>query len=160
IIFDAGRNQLLEVLAGEPVTVQVPTAISVVASSATADYGQGVTLTATVTVPAGDPAPTAADGTVTFYDGAAQLGTAPLSGSSATATLPNVMLSPGRHTITAGYSGDSNFAAIPLGQVVVPASGLNFPGSVAVDSAGNVYIADTNNNRVVELLNNGTERDV
>ncbi len=36
-------------------------------------------------------------------------------------------------------------------QSTVPASGLNQPAAVAVDTAGDVFIADTVNNRVVEL---------
>jgi sugar lactone lactonase YvrE len=36
-------------------------------------------------------------------------------------------------------------------QTTVPASGLSFPGGVAVDGAGDVFIADTNDNRVVEV---------
>src|ERR1017187_916820 len=36
-------------------------------------------------------------------------------------------------------------------QTTVPASGLSSPYSVAVDGAGNVFIADTLNNRVVEV---------
>ncbi len=34
-------------------------------------------------------------------------------------------------------------------------TGLNYPTGVAVDGAGNVFIADTNNNRVVEVPANG-----
>jgi hypothetical protein len=135
-----------------------PTSISVSASNTTPVYGQSVTLTATVTTPAGEAIPTSSDGTVTFYDGGTKLGTVNLSGN--TATLTNVMLAAGQHTIIASYSGDNNFVAIPMGQCVLPAFGLNFPEGVAVDSAGNVYIADTNNSQVVELLNNGTQVDI
>jgi sugar lactone lactonase YvrE len=158
-IADTFNNQVVEVPAGVAVMVHVPTAISLSASSATPVYGQGVTLTATVTVPAGDPSPTAADGTVTFYDNGKALGP-PVALSGSTATLTNVMLSAGPHSITASYSGDSTFAAIPMGQCVVPATGLYFPESVAVDSAGNVYIADTGNNQVVVVPKNGTPFDV
>jgi serine/threonine-protein kinase len=35
--------------------------------------------------------------------------------------------------------------------VLAPFTGLHFPGGVAVDSSGNVYVADTYNNRVVKL---------
>jgi uncharacterized protein (TIGR03437 family) len=46
-----------------------------------------------------------------------------------------------------GYSGDGG-----------PATGaeLNFPNAVAVDNAGNLYIADTINNRVRKVAANGT----
>jgi len=41
-------------------------------------------------------------------------------------------------------------------QLTVPAGGLNTPSAVAVDAAGNVFIADTFHNRVVEVPWNGT----
>ena len=78
-----------------PVSVIVPTAISVSASSTAPLYGRDVAFTATVTVPDGDPVPTSADGTVTFYDGSTVLGTQALSGSTATATLTTAALAPG-----------------------------------------------------------------
>src|SRR5207249_2749944 len=77
-IADSMNNRVLKLTPGLVVTVRVPTTISVSASS-TAVYGQSVTLTATVTVPSGDPTPTAADGTVSFYDGTTLLGTTTLS---------------------------------------------------------------------------------
>jgi hypothetical protein len=48
---------------------------------------------------------------------------------------------------TCGYSGD--------GGPAIPAA-LNFPFAVAEDSAGNLYIADTYNNRVRKLSPDGT----
>jgi hypothetical protein len=80
-------------------------------------FGQPVTFTATVTPPLLAPALTPT-GTVTFYDGTSTLGTAPLSTStgsflpSGVSTFsPTTPLSVGTHTITAVYSGDSNFAS-------------------------------------------------
>jgi hypothetical protein len=46
-------------------------------------------------------------GMMTFYDGAAQIGTATISGGSATFTT--TALAAGPHSITATYSGDSNY---------------------------------------------------
>src|SRR5262249_39669970 len=100
-------NYITPLIPGVPVSVTVPTAISVSASSAAPLDGQSVTFTATVTVPGGDPVPTSADGTVTFYDGTTVLGTATLSGSPATATLTTAALPPGVHMIGASYSGDA-----------------------------------------------------
>ena len=37
-------------------------------------------------------------------------------------------------------------------------TGLNGPSGVAVDAAGNVYIADTNNNQLVEVLASGGQQ--
>jgi len=146
------------------VTVNVapaPTSISVSASSTTSVYGQGVTLTATIITPSGAPLPGPSDGEVVFYDGTTVFGTVNLSGPG-TATLTTTALAVGAHSITAVYTGDSSFAAglsglDPSTQAVVPATGLSFPEGVAVDPAGDVFIADTNNNQVVELMPDGTQ---
>jgi len=62
--------------------------------------GQPVTFTAAVT-------PSDATGSVNFMDGTSPLGSATLSGG--TATYSTSGLSFGSHSITAGYSGDSNY---------------------------------------------------
>ena len=46
-------------------------------------------------------------GTMTFYDGSTQIGTAAISAGSA--TLTTSALAPGPHSITAAYSGDSDY---------------------------------------------------
>ena len=77
-------------------------------------YGQQVTLTATVQPAAGaSGTPT---GSVTFYDGATDLGSASLIGD--TATLPVSNLPVGMDTIMASYGGDSQFATSPSSAVV------------------------------------------
>ncbi|MEN6369305.1 MAG: Ig-like domain repeat protein [Thermotogota bacterium] len=63
-------------------------------------YGQQVTLTATVT-------PSAATGSVTFYDGASSLGSETLSGG--VATLQTSALAAGDHSLTAKYNGDTTY---------------------------------------------------
>jgi hypothetical protein len=68
--------------------------------------GQAVTFTATVSSSSGPP-PNGE--TVTFKNGSAVLGTAPLSGGKAALTTST--LAAGIYTITASYPGDSNFAA-------------------------------------------------
>jgi len=68
--------------------------------------GQAVTFTATVTSTAGTPP----NGEiVTFNNGSAVLGTAPLSGGIAALTASSLPV--GSFTITATYVGDANFAA-------------------------------------------------
>ncbi len=123
-------------------------------------FGQSVTFTATVT-PQFSGTPT---GTVTFTDGSTQLAKAVLSGGVATYTT--TALTAATHTITATYGGDSNFTGSSgsLGQLygiistyagggvddgdAATAASINNPGSVAVDTAGNVYIADSDHNRI------------
>ena len=82
------------------------------------DFGQSVTFTATVTGNGGTPA-----GTVQFKDGGSNLGSAqPLT--AGVARLTTSSLTSGTHTITAEYSGDTNFlvttGTLAGGQVVKP----------------------------------------
>ena len=62
-------------------------------------YGQSVTFTATV--------PSGVTGTVQFVDGTTVLGTATITGTTATYTTNS--LTPGTHPVTAVYSGDANY---------------------------------------------------
>ena len=85
-------------------------------------FGQGVTFTATVTAGSGT---FDNGGTVTFSDGSTSLGTAGLSGGQATFTaLSSVITTVATHTITASYSGDTNFTTSSgsVLQTVNPAS--------------------------------------
>src|SRR5262249_52294105 len=69
----------------------------------TAVFGQGETLMATVTSPAGVPT-----GTVTFLDGTTVLGTAQLN--AAGQAMLTVSLGVGNHQLTAVYGGTAAFA--------------------------------------------------
>ena len=92
--------------AGATVLLNVSGSINTLAASANpAVASQSVTFTATVAAVRGVTAvPT---GSVTFLDGSTSLGTATLSGG--VATLSTSTLAVGTHSITAQYSGDSNF---------------------------------------------------
>jgi Bacterial Ig-like domain (group 3) len=79
------------------------TTTTVSSSPSPSIYGQAVTLSVTVSSSVGVPT-----GTVTFYDGGTMLGMGILS--SGRATLSTAGLSAGTHSITANYSGDTNFA--------------------------------------------------
>ncbi|MBC8040281.1 MAG: Ig-like domain repeat protein, partial [Opitutaceae bacterium] len=79
------------------ITSVAPTATTLATSVASADFGQGVTFTATVTGGAGTPS-----GTVVFRVGATALGTATLNGSGV-ATFTTNTLAAGTHAITATY---------------------------------------------------------
>jgi len=76
--------------------------ITVTTSPNPSVYGQSTTFTATVTGNGGTPT-----GTATFLNGGSPMGTATLSGG--VATFSTSTLATGSHTITAGYSGDSNY---------------------------------------------------
>ena len=80
---------------------------TVMSSANPSTFGQNVTFTAQVSgVVSVSGTPT---GSVTFFDGTTELGSSPLSGGSANFSTSG--LSRGSHSITADYSGDSNFAA-------------------------------------------------
>ena len=94
---------------------QAATTTTVSAAPAPSVFGQGVTFTATVSVNAPGTAVNASPtGTVTFYDGANQIGQAvpvSTSGGVTTATLSWAALSvSASHAIKAVYSGDGNFS--------------------------------------------------
>ena len=146
------RRPCLEALEDRTLLSLTPTSISVSAASAALAYGQSETFTATVRTASG-----AAPGPVSFYDGATLLGIAPLAGSPATATFTTTQLPAGSHTITARYLGNGSFAASASGveptaaQSVVPTSGLYLAKGLAVDSFGDLFIADSGNDEVVEV---------
>jgi hypothetical protein len=91
---------------GVHVTINTANTISTLTSSPNpSQYGQTVTFTAKVKGQyRGTPS-----GTVTFSDGSATLGTSPLNGGRA--KFSTAKLAVGSHSITATYSGDTNFAA-------------------------------------------------
>ena len=84
-------------------TTAAKTSTTLSTSTATAVFGQRVTLTATVTSAAGVPT-----GTVTFRDGTTVLGTAPVN-AAGQATLA-VSLGVGNHALTASFAGTGGFA--------------------------------------------------
>ena len=85
--------------------------ITLTSATNPSSVGQSVTFTAKVTGSSGTPT-----GKVDFRDGLTVLGSAPLSGG--TATFSTSALSAGSHPITASYSGDSNYS-VSLSYVVV-----------------------------------------
>jgi hypothetical protein len=98
-------------------TVNPGVTSTVLTSSGTANYGQAVTLTATVSASAGTPT-----GVVVFLDGSTVICTVALIGNTAVDVTST--LTAGSHAITASYGGDSNFApstSLPLTQVINPA---------------------------------------
>ncbi|WP_263417411.1 Ig-like domain repeat protein [Terriglobus albidus] len=85
----------------------IPTTTLLSASASTVDAGAQLQLSATVT-----PSQTTGGqvtGTVTFYDGSTVLGTTTVP-SNGVAQLVTTSLSVGSHTLTATYSGSTNYA--------------------------------------------------
>ena len=82
-----------------------PSSVSVIANTPTAALGQSISFTATVN-------PGGAVGTVGFYDsGAVIAGCEAVAVAGATATCNTSALAVGVHSIAAGYSGNTTFAA-------------------------------------------------
>src|SRR5260370_29122596 len=81
------------------------TTSSVACSTKPSDFGQSVTLSASIQTAFGG----SATGTITFLDGKTSLGSATVSSNSAQLSLSS--LSVGSHSITAKYNGDNNFTA-------------------------------------------------
>ena len=135
------------------------------ASTASAAVGQSVTFTATVSdLSAGGATPNG--GTVTFSDQNGALGSETLVDGVAEFTTSS--LAAGTYTVTASYGGTADFAPSTTGTIVTAAGNgtagytgdngpataaeLNSPWGLAVDSAGDLFIADTDNNVVREVV--------
>jgi autotransporter-associated beta strand protein len=163
------------------VAAGVPTTTALGASATSSVYGQQVTLTATVTaVPPTGGTPTG--GSVTFMSGSTTLGTATLT--AGTATFSTTALAVGSYSLSAVYSGNgtsfagSSTAAVGPSSIITTVAGdgyeagtgsggysgdggqataaeINQPQALAVDAAGDIFIADTNNN-VIREVNHAT----
>ena len=87
---------------------QASTTTTVASATDPSVFGQMVTFTATIApVPPGAGTPT---GTVNFTEGTLTLASSVTLNGSDQATFATALLGPGTHTITAAYSGDTNFA--------------------------------------------------
>jgi len=103
------------------------TSVVLVSSSNPALTQSSVTLTATVSAISGTPT-----GSVSFMDGSATLGSGTLS--SRVATFSTSSLAIGSHSITAAYSGDTNFAT--SSSSALSQSVINFGVGVSSGSGG------------------------
>jgi len=114
----SSKNYATTFVNGTLTIAAASTVTTLTASSASTQYGDSVTLSATVT-------PSAATGTVVFMEGPNVLGTGAISGG--VATLSTSMLPAGSYTITANYLGDSNYSAsttAPIKLTVSPKVGM------------------------------------
>ena len=119
---------------------QAPSNTSLTTTGATFILGTPLTLTATVASASGAPT-----GAVNFYDGATLLNSTPVALSGGVATLTPAALPLGAQSLTAVYSGDTNFltsastavaenvitpdfsiASSTPAQTVLPASSVNY----------------------------------
>ena len=86
----------------------VSTTTAVTSNNNPSQFNQSVTFTATIT-PAVGGLPVQPTGTVTFKDGSSVLCGGPQGVSGGTATCSTSSLTAGNHSITAVYSGDTNY---------------------------------------------------
>ena len=151
--------------AGRDHHLKYATATALIASTAAAAQGQSVTFTATVSdLSPGGAMPSG--GTVTFSDQFGTLASKPLS--SGVATLTTTSLALGTYNVTAAYSGTTGLAPSTTGTIVTAAGNgtegfrgdngpataaeFQFINGVAVDAAGDVFIADSDNNVIREVV--------
>ncbi len=160
-IADGWSDAVRRVTAGLlPMVAVAPTTVAMTASTTTPLYGQAVTFTASVS--AAPSAATPSGGIVTFKDGETTLGTVPLN--AGTASFTTAALGVGAHAIVAVYSGDGAhfgsstfgptgpiYTAVGTGAV---ASNPN-PQGLAMDAAGNLFIAEVGYNDIRKVSSNG-----
>jgi Bacterial Ig-like domain (group 3)/FG-GAP-like repeat len=139
-------------LTAEPAT----TALSLNANPATSSFGQQVVLTATLSPYLAQDH--SATGTVTFFNGTTSLGAATLS--SGVATLNVIALPVGTDSVTASYSGDTNFATSSSSAISVTvkavATTLTLTANPTTSSLGQQITLTATLSPSVELGTNAT----
>ncbi|MGA2065001.1 MAG: MBG domain-containing protein [Thermoguttaceae bacterium] len=122
------------------------------ASPPSSTYGQPVTLTATIALlPDGSATPNG--GTVTFIDGGTALGTATVSGGIG--AISTTAIQAGSQELTAVYSGYSSEFPGSTSSMITTFAGspeVGGPSDVAIDASGDVFIADTGDNCIREVV--------
>jgi hypothetical protein len=107
------------------------------ASPTIAALGAPVTLTATVAGSGGTPT-----GSVQFFNGSTNLGTATLS-ASGVATLTTTALPVGANSITANYQGDSTFAGSASTAITVSVTGAPTITTITFQPGANVQVGQS-----------------
>lgn len=121
-------------VSGQVLAVQ-PTQATLTSSANPAALGSAITFTVVVS----NSLASTPTGTVNFFDGSAQIGTATLSGTGA-AAITTATLTTGSHTITAVYGGDTQNAAA-TSQVLTES--VRQPTTILLTSAPNPAVAAT-----------------
>ncbi len=148
-------NYSITFMAGTLTVTTTPTTTTLTASPSTPQYGDPVTLTASVS-------PAAATGTISFFDGPVLLGSGAVSNGGA--TLVTSTLSAGTHSITAIYNGDTIYASSASTPQNVVVAKKTAPGggaalTVTVQNESRMYgTADPEFSYVISgtLVNNDT----
>jgi uncharacterized repeat protein (TIGR03803 family) len=115
----SGDNNYATATGANAVIVTVPATptVTVTPSSSSITTTQALSVTVAVSGGSGNPTPT---GTVTLTSGTYNSGATTLTSGSATINIPAGSLATGKDTLTATYSGDSNYAtATGAGSVTV-----------------------------------------
>jgi hypothetical protein len=129
LVFGSGTDAV--VLLNIPPPGSFPAHLALVVTPEPSAYKQPFTITATLTpVHAKNGTPTAS---VTFSVDGTPLATVPLA-SGVASTIESAVLTPGRHKITASYSGDAVFRAITLS---VEHLVLGVPNTITLTGAPN-----------------------
>jgi hypothetical protein len=116
-----------------PTPGKTPVTISLATSLLASGLGDTVTFTATLS-------PVSATGTVSFVDGATQLGSVAVASGAATFTTAS--LKAGTHSVTAKYSGNKDFASSASAPVTITVAGAAAsPSSLTVSATANPAVA-------------------
>ncbi len=122
-----------------PGTSPTITSLTLVPSSIPAGSVGPIVMTATVTPASGGGTPT---GSVTYFNGSTQVGTATLSGGVGTFNYNPSSLAVGIYSITAVYSGDSAFSA-----------STSSPQTLAISQTGPFAYVANNSSNTVSVIN-------
>jgi hypothetical protein len=117
-------------------SIGTPT-VSTVNSSAGLSYGYGTLTTLTASIGPAGATPPFAPNTVQFLDGATVLGTVSVVPASGLATLSNVFLNVGSHSVQAKFTGDTNWAAVTGAASVIRVN----PGPANISFSGAPFAA-------------------
>ncbi|MGD0796992.1 MAG: Ig-like domain repeat protein [Acidobacteriaceae bacterium] len=128
--YAGSTNYAVSTSSAVSVTAQpVTTTTALTASNTTPTAGTNITLTATLS-------PTTATGTVTFYDGATNVGTGTLSGGIATVGI--TAITGGAHSYTASYPGVSGYSASTSSALSVTAQSISSSTTLAASNTSPV----------------------